>query len=198
MNPKHELKCKEMTELAERFLPLSEFGFQKSEVLTEPYARIIYDSEKCRIQLLWEGWDMYTGDTVSIYFGRLHAPSDKFTMIWNDEEYHCWHDVKQVVDFLDGLSPQDSIDQLYKHGKAPRVMEEFDKSDIGQSLAFKQPERNVRRHAKVLEYFKERLIDVFDLRRPDLWEDYVDFLRKYYRLKSTGPIPINPPLYKVS
>ncbi len=195
-NEKYELKCNEMIEIAEQFLPLNSWDFRQSDRLVAPHPIVIYDSEWCRLKLLWEGWDMYAGDTVMVYYGRLHAVSDKFTMKWKGEECYCWHDIKMVINVLDGLSPKEAFEQLYVHGQWPRVMEEFKESEVGKSLVDKQPEWLIRMHAVAWEHYGQRFLEMFDLRRPDLWEKYVDFLKKYHRLVNKGPIPIDPPLYK--
>jgi hypothetical protein len=191
MNPKHELKCIEMAGLAERFLPLTDFGFRKSEVLTERDAIVIYDSGKCRIKLSWEGWDMYTGDTVMIYYGRSHAISDRSTMIWNGEECYCWNHPYKFLDFLDGLTPLEASKNTF-----PRFVDELSKSGTSNKYST-QCEGQLSMNAAVWQQYGQRLFDLFDLLQPDLWNQYSDFLVKYYSLKGSGIIPINPPLYKV-
>ena len=191
MNSKHELKCKEMIELAERFLPLSEFGFQTSEVLTEPDARVIYDSEKCRIKLFWERWDMYVGDTIIVDYGRLHALSDNSIMTWNGEEYYCWHHPYKFLDFLDGLPPLEASQNAF-----PRFISELSKLGLENKYST-QYEKQLSMNAAIWQHYGQRLFDLFDLRQPDLWNQYTDFLLQYYQLKGSGVIPINPPLYKV-
>jgi hypothetical protein len=67
--------------------------------------RLIYDSEWCRIALVWGGWDYGSGNSISMYYGRLHAPNESATMIWNGEECHAWHDFDYALHLLDGRSP---------------------------------------------------------------------------------------------
>ncbi len=46
------------------------------------------------------------GNSISIYYGRLHAPNEETTMIWNGEECHCWHRFELALHFLDGRTPE--------------------------------------------------------------------------------------------
>ena len=55
------------------------------------------------------------GNSISIYYGRLHAPSEVATMIWNGEEYHCWHREDYGLHFLDGHTPALAAQLKYPH-----------------------------------------------------------------------------------
>ena len=75
--------------------------------------RLIYNSEWCRIKMVWGGWDPSIGNSISIYYGRLHAPSEGMTMNWNGEECHAWHRFEHAIHFLDGRSPTDAAQMNY-------------------------------------------------------------------------------------
>ncbi len=63
----------EMTRVAGSFLDLALWGFKESYRSAKP-EELIYDSEWCRISLIWEGWDPLDGNSMNIRYGRLHAP----------------------------------------------------------------------------------------------------------------------------
>src|SRR6266545_1696323 len=161
----------EMTRLTRSLLNLDYWGFNESVVISP---RIIYDSEWCRVKFLWEGWDYYVGNSIDIAYGRSYASNDGTKIIYNGQECHCWHRVNEALHFLDGLSPQGAVDQMRVHQRWPHVMEQFRQSELGQSLAKArhQPEWLVRMHAAIWEHYGQRLFELFDLRRPDLWEQY--------------------------
>src|SRR5215213_8987715 len=95
----------EMTRVAKRLLDLSSWGFKESYYSAKS-GRLIYDSEWCRVKLVWGGWDYGGGNNISIQYGRLHAPNEETTMSWDGEECHCWHDFDLPLHFLDGHSPE--------------------------------------------------------------------------------------------
>lgn len=187
----------EMTRLAQGFIDLARWSFKESYRSSES-GQVIYSSEQCRINFVWGGWDYIGGNTISIYYGRIHAPSERTIMVWKGEECHCWHRVNEALHFLDGLSPQEAIDQMRVHQRWPRIMEEFRQSELGQNLAKtrRQPEWLVRMHAAVWEHYGQRLFELFDIRRPDLWEQYRQFIKEFYDIKGRSP-NITPPLDKI-
>jgi hypothetical protein len=134
------------------------------------------------MKIVWDGWDVYVGDMISIYYGRLHAPDDKNVISWNGEEYYCWHDLNEPLLFLDRLSPREAAERSI-HGPRPNAMDIFDKSVLGKSLAHKQPEWLVRMHASIWEHYGQRLFELFDLRCPEIWREYTDFIKIFTRSK---------------
>lgn len=104
-------------------------------------------------------------------------------MIWMGEECYCWHRVNEALNFLDGLSPKETKEQLYVHGRWPRVMEEFRQSEIGKNLESNHPEWLTRMHAAVWEHYGQRLFELFSLRRPGTWHNYSRFIKEYYEIK---------------
>jgi hypothetical protein len=190
MNPTNSKKpvdeCQILIDLANSFLPLDRWNFQLSARIDKPYSSVIYNSERCRLNFVFSGWDVSGDYTISIYYGRLHAPDIGATMVWNGEECHCWHDIKRVLNYLDGLSPQKAVKVKYEW---PLVMEQFRQSDLGKSLSARryQAEWLTRMHATAWKHYGERLFELFDVRRADLWSEYVDFIREFYKLKGVSP-----------
>jgi len=183
----------EMTRVAHSFLTLALWGFKESYRSVKP-GKLIYDSEWCRLNFVWGGWDPLGGNSISIYYGRLHAPNEKATMTWNGEECYCWHRFEPVLHFLDGRSPEYVSKMIYTHS----LLEQYKQSDYGQSLTGKrcQPEWLARMHAVVWENYGKRLFELFDLRRPNLWEQYRQFLKEVYDIKGRS-LAIKPPPDKV-
>jgi len=195
-NERIEDPCKEMARLAQDFLPLNQWGFTEIHRSMKD-ERLIYASQLCQVKFVWSGWDAQAGNSISIYYGRLHAPADKQRLVWNGEECHCWHDLigmGAVLDFLDGLTPAESVDQ----DDFPQVIEQFRDSELWQKLAGKRrnPELAVRMHGAIWQHYGLRLFELFDLNRPDLWEQYMQFLKQIYDIKGRSSA-IKPPLDKV-
>lgn len=190
-----EEQCLYMIRLAEEFLPLKRWGFEISARIPSSHSIVIFDSEWCRVKFMWQVKDLYGGNTIAIYYGRLHALDDGKIMLWNGEKCRCWHSVEYTLNFLDGMSPQEAVKAKRKW---PRVMEQFRQSELGQRLSGRnsQPEWLTRMHATVWEYYGQRLFDVFDLRHTDLWSEYAEFIREFYRIKGLSP-NISPPQDKI-
>lgn len=180
----------EMTRIAEIFLELPAWGFKESYYSSKP-AKLIYDAEWCRISLIWGGWD-YGGNSIHIRYGRLHAPSEKITMTWNGDECRCWHDFDNALHFLDQKTPADAAKMDYFHPiTAPFYDEGFQ-----EKFKRRQPEWLAQMHTAIWRHYGNRFFGLFDLRRPDLWEKYRQFLKEVYDIKGRSP-RIKPPLDKV-
>ena len=182
--------CEFMAEKAHAFLPFNRWEFIES-YRSNKDGRIIFDSQWCRIKFVWNGWEINGGNTISIYYGRLHAPSNDIKMIWNGEECHCWHREELALHYLDGHTPEDTAKSIFTH----RVLKEYKQSEIGQNLSGsrRQPEWLVRMHAATWVEYAPRLFEIFDLRRPELWDQYRKFLKEVYDIKGRNPF-INPPI----
>jgi hypothetical protein len=183
----------EMSQVAESFLKLESWGFKESYRSAKP-GKLIYDSEWCRINLVWGGWDPLGGNSISIHYGRLHAPNEEATIIWDGEECHCWHRFELALHFLDGRTPENASKMIYTHP----LIQQYKSSELGQSLAGKrrQPEWLAREHATIWQHYGKRLFELFDLRRPDLWEKYRQFLKEVYDIKGRSA-HIEPPLDRI-
>lgn len=181
----------EMSRLAVNFLNLARWNFKKS-FESSVSGDIIYDSALCRVNLVWGGWDATGGNTISIYYGRLHAANEKDTMVWNGEEHHCWHRVEHALHFLDGKTPAEAAKLNYSHA----IKEPFYQEEFRQKFRGRQPEWLVRIHATIWDQYNDRLFELFDLGKPDLWTQYQQFLKMFYDIKGRSPA-IKPPLDKV-
>jgi hypothetical protein len=181
----------EMLRLVRDHSELEARGFRES-YRSDKDQRLIYDSEWCRIKLVWAGWDYGSGNTISVYYGRLHAPEENVTMVWNGEECYAWHDIDPGLHFLDGRSPVDAAKMRLSTSLTGKYFED----DFRQIFYRRQPEWLITMHMEVWEHYGQRFFELFDLRRPDLWERYRQFLEEYYDIKGRSAF-IDPSLDKV-
>jgi hypothetical protein len=181
----------EMTRIGRDLLDLASRGFKESYHSANP-GKLIYNSERCRISLIWGGWDYGSGNSMHIRYGRLHALNEETTMIWKDEECHCWHRVEPALHFLDERTSVEAARLNYSHSlTSPFYEEEFQ-----QKFNRRQPEWLAQMHAAIWRHYGEQFFELFDLRQPDLWEKYRQFLKEVYDIKGRSP-RIKPPLDKV-
>jgi hypothetical protein len=154
---------------------------------------VIYDSEWCRVRIGWMGWDYLAGHSISIYYGRLHASDIEAKIVFQGEDCRCWHGLwgtGEIINFLEGLSPQQTATQK----GWPPILEHLSVKELGDQSD--QPSRVIQIHAAIWQHYGQRLFELFDLRRPNLWEEYRHFIKEVYKIK--GLIPeIKPPLDKV-
>jgi hypothetical protein len=181
----------EMLRLAQNFSPLNTWGFKESYRSVKD-KRLIFNSEWCRIKLVWGGWDYGSGNAISIHYGRLHAPSENVTMIWIGEECHAWHDFGLALLFLDGFSPSKATEMNYSTPLTNKFFEE----EIRQKFYRRQPEWLMSMHMEVWEHYGKQFFELFDLRRPDLWERYRQFLKEFYDIEGRSSF-ITPSMDKV-
>jgi hypothetical protein len=178
-------------QLAHSILPINKWGFKESYRSSK---EIILNSEWCRINFVWSGWDMYGGNTISMYYGRHHAPNDSTRMTWSGAECHCWHREELALHFLDGHTPENAATMISSHP----TIQKYRQSELGQSLSNtrRQPEWLIHLQVEIWEQYAPELFEVFDLRRPGLWNRYQKFIKEIYDIKGRSP-NIHPPLDQV-
>jgi len=161
----------------DKFLKPQKRGFELiySGVVSERYSSILYQSKQCQIRISGMRDRPHEGVELSFLYGRLHAPIDKDIMDWNNERCWCWHGV-HALSFLDGLSPADA--EKLQHPKISQVFYESSK-DMG----WERSEYMARLHAMIWEHYDQRLFNLFDVSYPNLWEEYVNFLKEYSRIR---------------
>lgn len=197
--PENERDKKNREELIERIqshLPLAKWGFSLSYVGLDSN-EVIFDSESCRFSVYLYGgrYPMPSEEELRIQYGRLHAPDTYPYLESNGAQCYCWHDVRFLcLFFLEGYSPHKvEADWAY----IP-FLEDFERSDEWNQLYPAQ--RGFRTQALIWERYGKRLFELFDLRRPELWEQYRQFLKEFYKYKNWQPesakrgwIPRPPP-----
>ena len=181
----------EMTRIARSTLDLDAWGFQESFRASKP-GKLIYESEWCRLSLIWGGWDYSGGNSIHIRYGRLHAPNEETTMIWNGEKCRCWHDFDLALHFLNGRTAVDAARLHYSHS----ITDPFYEEEFRKKFSRRQPEWLAQMHVTIWRYYGKRFFELFDLRRPDLWEGYRQFLKEVYDIEGRFP-EIQPPMDKV-
>lgn len=181
----------EMLKVVNNFSKIKTWGFVES-FRSKSGKELIYNSEWCRVNLVWGGWDALGGNSISVYYGRLHAPNEAATMYWEGEDCHAWHDLTPVLYFLDGLSPTIAVAARYSHQSTDKYFEE----EFRKTYHRRQSEWLMEMHMDVWDYYGVRFFELFDLRRPETWKQYQDFLREYYDIKGRRK-SIIPPLDKV-
>jgi hypothetical protein len=164
----------------EKFLKPQDRGFELVYAGLVPNRRpaILYQSSQCKMRIHCRRDRDYSSIELSISYGRLHAPRDEDTMEWNGKKCLCWHrlTLSPLLFFLDGLSPAKAVE--LKFGRT-KVEADFLASSRKE---WSVPEHWARRHAMLWEHYDQRLFNLFDLNRPDLWEEYATFLKEYYEM----------------
>lgn len=156
-------------------------NFQESSSLAA-----IYDSEYCRLSFRFSRQRLPQWDELSIQYGRLHAPNDEPFMQWEGQVCRCWHFIFDPLRFLDGLSPLEAMEQAKVHKQLPDVVRDFRESEVSKKLSSEYPPKSaIVLHSKLWDHYGHRLFELFDLRRPDLWQQYQQFSKEYHRLMGT-------------
>jgi len=117
---------------------------------------------------------------LNIRYGRIHAPDESEKMYWQGEECHCWHSLGSThLYFLEGLSPSETLihPNLAVFEEAQSSKYDKIRSELGEFFP-------IHREYVIWEHYGLHLFELFDLRRPDLWDKYKNFLREYYRKES--------------
>ncbi len=182
---------KEMRRIAQDLLDTSSWGFKETYQSVESQ-ELIFDSQFCRINLIWGGWEQSGGNSMYIRYGRLHAAERQRTMLWQGEECHCWHDIDHPLNLLDGKLPADVVQRFASHP----VTDPFYEKEVRLQFQRRQPEWLAAMHLAIWKHYGNRFFEIFDLRRPDLWEKYQLFLKEFYDLKGRRPDTV-PSLDKV-
>lgn len=185
-----------LIQLIEENLDLKRWAFRMTftKFIDMSNIKIIYDSEWCRIKFNFsrERLPLPKYDELAIYYGRLHAPNEEPYMEWNGENCHCWHQIWEPLRYLDGLSPSAAVQQREILNQLPMVAEKYWNSSEGKTIRDVYPPRyGITLQSVLWKHYGQRLFELFDLRKPDLWQAYQKFIREYYGLlneeSSYGP-----------
>jgi hypothetical protein len=182
---------KEILKLIKNSSNLDNWGFKESYQSVKSNV-LIYDSEWCRMSFSWGGWDNLGGNSISVHYGRLHAPNEDAKMVWNGEECYAWHEFEYPLHFLDARSPAEASELDLSHP----LTNKYYSDDFSKKFHRRQPEWLMQMHMEVWDNYGERLFELFDLRQPQLWEQYGKFLKEFYDIKGRLPF-IKPAMDKV-
>lgn len=106
-------------------------------------------------------------------------------MEWNGEQCHCWHRSPEIFFFLEGYSPKDIVDKGWDFVPAIR---QYWSSEEGSDLRISyHSEFVLKLEALIWERYVQRLFELFDLRHPESWEQYRQFLKEFYKHKNWQP-----------
>jgi hypothetical protein len=179
-------------EFLSRHLDFQRWGFNTSFTdfkKSDPYA--VFDSPWCRVSFRLEEDRSPQSTALFVLYGRMHAIPAEELIVWNGQKCYCWHQILEALAFLDGLSPQEAVDTIFNKRCYPPVAETYRQSEIGQkNLAESLPQFTVGLHGFLWQHYGKRLFEIFDLRRPDLWERYSRYVREFFRIR---PLLGDPP-----
>ncbi len=97
--------------------------------------------------------------------------------MWHKRKCHCWHRTDMLTKFLDGLSPQEAVEQRFK---IPLIKKQF--NQLNREHQWSRIEWAARQESFLWEHYGHRLFILLDLSQPELWEKYSFFIEEYYRL----------------
>lgn len=168
----------ELIERSEHYLNLTQRGFRLSYLATES-VKVIFNSEQCRVKIrLYHPGPSPRDDELYFSYGRLHAPDVYPYMTWNGEECECWHDIRFLcLFFLEGYSPH----EVKSNFDSVPFVRKYEQSEEGSRLRRDEPvEFGFRLQSLIWERYGKRLFELFDLRHPELWEQYRAWLKARY------------------
>jgi hypothetical protein len=166
-----------ITEMVNKNLSPEEWGFSQNPRFPNNNQKgtVIYNSDFCRIKFVLESSDYFPQHDTRIFYGRLHAPDNEPSMMWNGKNCRCWHPmiVGVTIPFIEGISPQ----HLAQNGSeiCRSLVETLNVHHPSSDMV----EYPLRLHAKIWERYKEKLFYIFDLRNPELWEEYSKYSNEY-------------------
>jgi len=169
----------QLIQMLERVMDFKRWGFRQTFAgVSEQFTpSIIYDSEKCRVRFLWYAPDVRDEPTIYVRYGRAHALNNQRYITRDGQQCYCWHNHRMALHFLEGLTPQEAMNNRYKW---PRTLEKWEQSISAKGLP--AVEGQVRIHAALWDHYGERLFNLFDLRHPELWDKCILFMKACYKI----------------
>ena len=171
-----------LRKLIEENLDIERWNFHVSftKFIKPRNIKVIYDSEWCRIKFMFSRMHFPETDKIMIEYGRLHAPDEESFITWMGEACRCWHTILDPLRFLDGLTPAEACEQVMKDKELPSAVKNFRLSQRGEELLKEYPPKSVIvLHSTLWKTYEKKLFELFDMRRPGLWEEYRHFLKEY-------------------
>ncbi len=186
-----------LSTITEKILPLAKWGFNELSKSFISTPNIVYTSNTCKVLVKLQEWEPGYGFSIDVFYGRLHAPDYTQILIRNEQECYCWHRIYgmgYVLNFLDNISPKNCAISNYLPEIIVKIKnEKWWKVNDKKSM---MPELSLRMEAEIWNYYGHRLFELFSIERPDLWEQYQEYMRQIYDIKGRSP-NIKPPLDKI-
>jgi len=82
----------------------------------------------------------------------------------------CWHNIDTVINYFDGLSPQEVELTLSLRG----IVQDFHQSNIER---YEQEEYVAKLTSHIWNQYGQRIFDLFDVCQTELWNQYADFTK---------------------
>jgi hypothetical protein len=177
-----EIDFVELIQTAENYQPLKDWGFTLSTKQEgDPESWLVYTSQWCKMKIHYrrDFHQRIPEDSVDIYYGRIHALNDSLIMEQNGQRYHCWLssvDQNLLFKYLDGHSPVEAM----QYTPRPQWLKDY---------SSKTQETNKAGESKLVymkafwDHYGLRFFELLDIRRPDLWDGYINFLKGYAELE---------------
>ena len=179
---KMEIDFVELVQTAENYQPLKDWGFTLSAKQEgDPVSWLVYTSQWCKIKIHHrkDFHQQVPEDSVNIYYGRIHALDDSLEMEHEGQKYLCWLnsvDQKLVFKYLDGQSPEEAMEYAMR----PQWLKDYLADKHNTKIA---GEWELIYQKGYWDHYGLRLFELLDIRRPDLWDSYISFLKEYAKLE---------------
>jgi hypothetical protein len=177
----------ELLQLLENYQPMKDWVFTLSAKHEgDPESWLVYTSQWCKIKI-YHRKDFHQSmreDSLHIYYGRIHALDDSPTMEHEGQMYFCWFSPDNLVySFLDGKSPEEAFKSRFD---TPQFLSDlFARAKESENKVPRLPGEEYLEFQKAIwDQYGLRFFELLDIRRPDLWDSYISFLKEYAKLKS--------------
>ena len=178
----------ELLQTVENYQPMKDWGFTLSAKQEgDPVSWLVYTSQWCKIKIHHrrDFHQQVREDSLTIYYGRIHAMDDSPTMEHGGQMYSCWlrsGNLKLVYSFLDGKSPEKAFESRFD---TPQWrMDFFDRAEKSENEVLRLPGgSNLEFQKAIWDQYGLRFFELLDIRHPDLWDRYIHFLKEYAKLE---------------
>ena len=173
----------ELLQTVENYQPMKDWGFTlNAKQEGDPVSWLVYTSQWCKMKIYHrrDFHQQVREDAMHIYYGRAHALNDSLVMERDGQRYHCWLssvDLELVFNFLDGQTPEEAMQSIIGR---PQWLKDYLAATPRTGVA---GESQLRYQAAYWDHYGLRFFELLDIRRPDLWDGYINFLKEYAKLK---------------
>jgi hypothetical protein len=176
----------ELIQLVENYQPMKDWGFTLSTKQEgDPESWLVYTSQWCKIKIHHrrDFHQQMREDSLTIYYGRIHALDDSPTMEHEGQMYFCWFSPDELAySFLDGKSPEEAFKSRFDTPQFLRDL--FARAKESENKVPRLPgESHLRFQKAIWDQYGLRFFELLDIRRPDLWDGYINFLKEYAKLE---------------